>query len=200
MTIYICKHCKNSFSSKEINSNKFSIHVRWCNDNPNRNNWNMKMPYETRKEKGIPNPRMSEEFKKNLRKINTGKKHTKESIEKIRIAAQLSNHQRVCKKTHDYTDKKGRTFRFDSSWEDALADRLDELDISWDRPDPIPYLLGDKPKKYFPDFYLPDYDLYLDPKNEYCRKVQADKLEVISKLINLIIIESLEDCRNFNLY
>jgi len=92
-----------------------------------------------------------------------------------------------------------RLFKFDSSWEDAMAIRLDELNINWDRPKAIQYELDGKLRNYFPDFYLPDYDLYLDPKNPYCYEQQKAKLEIVSKMINLKIITSLIECKQFNI-
>lgn len=138
-----------------------------------------------------------------LNKINKNRNyhHNEESRRKISEAARKSNHQRVCKKSHVFIDKRMRTFTFDSSWEDALAIRLDELDILWDRPQPIIYQLPSETKyrKYYPDFYLPEYNLYLDPKNDYCVRVQAQKLDVVSKQINLIIIQSLDECKQFKI-
>jgi len=129
-----------------------------------------------------------------------GRKHTAETKQKISERALKSNHQRKCKMSHNYTDKKGRTFIFDSSWEDALADRLDELELKWERPGPILYQdRAGKNRKYYPDFYLPDHDLYLDPKNSYAEKQQNEKLMIISKIINLSILRSLEECVHFDL-
>jgi hypothetical protein len=119
--------------------------------------------------------------------------------ENARIAALKSKHQRVSKRSHQFVDKRGRTFTFDSSWEDITAIRLDELDIKWDRPAPIQYRLGEVVKNYFPDFYLIDYNLYLDPKNPYVEDQQKDKLRVVSKLINLQILRSAEECKNFQI-
>lgn len=34
-------------------------------------------------------------------------------------------------------------------------------------------------KKYFADFYLPEYDVYLDPKNEYKAKIDKDKISEV---------------------
>lgn len=61
----------------------------------------------------------------------------------------------------------------DSSYEVKLANILDELNIQWDRPEPVEwYDVSGGKHHYFSDFRLIDYDLYLDPKNEYCFKVQ----------------------------
>jgi hypothetical protein len=54
---------------------------------------------------------------------------------------------------------------------------LDNLNIKWFRPSYLKY----DDKKYFPDFYLPNFDIYLDPKNNY--KALQDE-EKINKVIN----------------
>ena len=90
----------------------------------------------------------------------------------------------------------------DSSWEEELAKRLDQLNIEWIRPElPIQYLTPDgKLHNYFPDFYLPKYDIFLDPKNSYAIQVQKEKLDIIKTIMNnLIIIGTLEECKSFNI-
>lgn len=108
--------------------------------------------------------------------------------------------QQFRKTTHEYVDKIGRVFKFDSSWEDALADRLDALCIIWDRPECVFYIdkHGHK-RSYFPDFYLPLHNLYLDPKNPFAEKIQKEKLEIVSTLINLRLIKTKNECLNFSL-
>lgn len=76
----------------------------------------------------------------------------------------------------------------DSSWEVVVADFLDNQGIKWDRPKiPIQYYLNNKLKRYYPDFYLPDYNVYLDPKNPYRLKQDQQKLEQVVLKINLIV-------------
>ncbi len=96
-------------------------------------------------------------------------------------------------------DKRGRVFGFDSSWEDETAIRLDYLNINWTRPAPIPYQKNGRTHNYFPDFYLPDHDVYLDPKAPWVEIQQKEKLDIVSKLINLIIIRTKNDCKNFTI-
>ena len=124
-----------------------------------------------------------------------GKPHSKESKELLSALALANKYQRKTKRSHVFIDSQGRSHVFDSSWEDALAIRLDQLEINWVRPEPIQYELDGKTRNYFPDFYLPDYDLYLDPKNSYCREQQKEKLIAVTRLINLEVIPSLDGCK-----
>ena len=59
------------------------------------------------------------------------------------------------------TDSFGKQFYFDSNWEILLAKSLDENGIKWARPSK--FLLSDG-RSYTPDFYLPEYNVYIDPK------------------------------------
>lgn len=73
-----------------------------------------------------------------------------------------------------------------SNWELAIAKLLDDNKIVWIRPNPIPWLdSNDKSHLYYPDFYIPKYDLYLDPKNDQVIKSDKEKLIAISNKITL---------------
>lgn len=204
-----CPYCDLDISSMNFSSK--GNHVRWCLENPKREQYisdyitrmNNSPSVKEARAAGISMAHTRGAYagsaKKSVatRKLNGTNKHTAESKLKISKAARASNHQRVCKSSHYYTDKLGRTFKFDSTWEDALADRLDFINVRWERPLPIPYIINGKEHKYFPDFYLPDYDIYLDPKNSYCREKQKEKIDIVSSIINLKILHSVDECKNF---
>ena len=74
----------------------------------------------------------------------------------------------------------------DSSWEVIIADLLIEQNIKWIRPEPVKWYDDNNISRlYYPDFYLTDYDLYLDPKNPYCMEKDKEKLNKVCKLITL---------------
>ena len=55
-----------------------------------------------------------------------------------------------------------------STYELTVAKSLDENLIKWTVPNKIPYAdPNGKLRTYRADFYLPEYDLYLDPKNDF---------------------------------
>jgi hypothetical protein len=43
-----------------------------------------------------------------------------------------------------------------------------------------------KQRNYYPDFYLPEHDLYLDPKNPYAMKQDLEKMTAIASKVNII--------------
>jgi hypothetical protein len=132
----------------------------------------------------------------NKGKIGTflGKNHSAEVKELIREKALLSNHRRLRKKMIEYNG-----VMLDSTWELELAQRLDEQNIRWERPKPIRWSDSEGIlHNYFPDFFLPDYNLYLDPKNPHAYNVQKKKIDQLKKqLTNLVILTNIEDIRTF---
>jgi len=80
----------------------------------------------------------------------------------------------------------GEEVFLESSWEVEIARWLDEQHIEWTRPKHIPWKDSKgKSRKYFPDFYLPAFGIYLDPKNKYQIQLGSEKLSAVSKMINL---------------
>lgn len=57
--------------------------------------------------------------------------------------------------------------KLDSSYEVMLAEDLDKHGIVWERCSRFPYYVDNVLHYYTPDFYLPDYDVYLEPKNDF---------------------------------
>ncbi len=58
-----------------------------------------------------------------------------------------------------------------SSYEYKVALSLDENYIKWIKPKPLKYVdIKGKIRNYFPDFFLPEYNVFLDPKNDFLIK------------------------------
>lgn len=84
-------------------------------------------------------------------------------------------------------------FWLDSGYEVEIATWLNENRIEWIRPKYITYLNEcGKETKYFPDFYLPQYDVYLDPKNEYLISISTHKITQIRNKVELLVGTPLE--------
>lgn len=79
-----------------------------------------------------------------------------------------------------------KNINLESSWELKIAERLDELNIEWVRPKYLKWVDSNNVERlYYPDFYLPKYLLYLDPKNEYCLVKDKEKMEFFENIINI---------------
>lgn len=201
----VCKHCNLQFETADKPKGWMANHSRWCNSNPKRDDYinNMSKVRDAitcdsleKRSKSIKEAHKRGSYDHVDHKTFLGKKHTAESKQKIKQGALNSNHRRLRRGIVEY-----KGIMLDSSWELALAKRLDALDIKWIRPDPVPWIdEGGVCHNYFPDFYLPDYDLYLDPKNPHAIKVQINKLTLLLKQYsNIRIISSLSECEEFNI-
>jgi hypothetical protein len=178
-------------------------HSRWCYKNPKRQTYSNNTSKARAAKKNFRNQHSAGTFKghseetiRKWKESSTGRKHTAETKLKIKTAALSSKHRRLKKNTVVY-----KGILLDSTWELELAKRLDDLNIRWRRPDPLPWIdeIG-LIHNYFPDFYLPDHDVYLDPKNPHAIRVQNKKLTLLlNQYSNIHIIDSLDGCMNFNI-
>lgn len=97
------------------------------------------------------------------------------------------NHNKTGVYSKEYIiQKDGKEIILQSSWEYEIALWLDNNNIIWTRPNYISYNDGITDRNYFPDFYLPEFDVYLDPKSPYEIKRQISKLDIVQTLISLI--------------
>jgi hypothetical protein len=89
---------------------------------------------------------------------------------------------------YHYNIHQNEIVMLESSWEYNLALWMDERKIVWIRPKYIKWVDDrvNKERLYYPDFYLPDFNLYLDPKNGTAMKKEAHKMGAVEKLIPII--------------
>ena len=194
-----CKHCKKEFDISDRPKGWMANHSRWCDLNPKRSAYNKDLIKARGAKKNFNNGYTygavcSEETRKKISLASTGRLHTEEAKKLMSEKALASPHRRLRKGMVEY-----KGVMLDSSWELALAKRLDELEIKWVRPEPIRWIDNDGiGHNYFGDFYLVEHDLYLDPKNPQAIKVQKEKLDcLLTQHKNIVIIDSLEKCEQY---
>jgi hypothetical protein len=91
------------------------------------------------------------------------------------------------KTTWFYNPFEEKNVLLESSWEVEIAEILTSNNIRWKRPDPIKWKDSEGGNHlYFPDFYLLDKDIYLDPKNPFCMDRDKEKMREVSKEIYII--------------
>jgi len=84
----------------------------------------------------------------------------------------------------------------DSSWEVEIAKWMDIHNVKWERSKKINFIWTDfngKKRRYYPDFYLKDYNVYLDPKNKYLIEKDTFKIEQVQKENNIKVIFGLKN-------
>jgi len=111
-----------------------------------------------------------------------------EECYKILVKENAINNENCGGKTY-YKKYKYKEIHFDSSWEVDLAKWMDNLNIKWKRKKLTLWWIdkNENKRRYHPDFYLPEYDIYLDPKNSYKLKQDKDKLKRVIEQNNIVL-------------
>lgn len=92
-------------------------------------------------------------------------------------------------KKFDAIDSYGNPVLLQSSYELECSIILNKLNIEWCRPKSLKY----DGRNYFADFYLPKYDIYLDPKNPYKAKLDEAKIKKVIEQNNVKVFVLLKD-------
>lgn len=108
--------------------------------------------------------------------------------------------KKLWSKSSLYTTIDGFEVKMDSTWEVAMAAKLDELGIRWIRDENLIleyYTIRGRKRRYIPDFYLPDLDLYIEVKG-YWTDAARHKMKDVEKRNpgKIIILESLAEIAN----
>lgn len=177
--ICYCVFCGRKFTSKEGNT----VHERFCKNNPKRD---VKRSQE-----------LSEIQKKAQTKPDVKKKHS-EAIYKRYMNADLESFYFSKNKI------KYKEFLLDSLWEKKFLERCDELQIKYEKCE-SPFIWIDTDgisRKYYPDFYLPDFNKIIEIKSPFVEKCQNKngKIDYIkSHYPDIIWLSSLEEITSFSL-
>lgn len=202
-----CKYCNLLFSG--LSDSLRANHIRWCKLNPKQEKYRLQLNRvrscctedTTEKQRESTTNLHKIGFyvnAQNIQRLNPsfkGRHHTEKTKTSMRDIALLSTRRRLRKNTQIYNG-----ILMDSMWEVILAKRLDSLNVKWIRPDPLVWFDDQTlTHHYFPDFYLTDYDIYLDPKNPFAYKVQETKIKILQKTYtNIIFLTSLEEINNYD--
>lgn len=85
-----------------------------------------------------------------------------------------------------YDSKYYGNIHLDSTWESKLVADMEFNNIKWEKSKYFKWIdETGKTRSYFPDFYLPDYNIYLDPKNPYLAKLDEFKINQVIKNHNI---------------
>lgn len=166
MTKFICKYCSKEYNKPGIMKN----HQIRCRDNPDRivqrgggsGGWNRGLTKDI-------DPRVAHkrETKDKIRRSNMSREwdgHT--DIFKTRQRERAVERQLGGVTQSRWIRYKNKTLG--SSYELKVVKSLDENHIKWDTCKRFKYVdPNGKKRTYTPDIYLTDYDVYLDPKNDF---------------------------------
>lgn len=202
-----CKYC-----GKECkNNNSLAQHEIRCKLNPNKIDLSYIKPGHSKghkgtnqfikaKELGLSQPIVSDETRIKLGNSWRGKKHSIEEKNKIsiRIKKAIKEHP----ESYSSTNVNGRVkhylyngIQLDGLWELEVAKYLDNINIKWERPKiGFEYIWNNNIHIYFPDFYLPEYNYYIEVKG-FQRERDLYKWKSLNNLI-IIKQKEIEKIRN----
>jgi hypothetical protein len=177
----ICEFCEKICK----NDNSLRNHERLCKKNPNKQEiisnfigYNEKRKllnikgcnhYTKAKELGLPKPLITEETRKKISESSKNRVWTKEQ----RIKHSESMKRAVENHPDSYTKDNvvGRVKNIDyngvklkGGWELIVAKWFDENNIKWEYETKSFDYEWNGLKKYYPDFYLPDFNLFIEVK------------------------------------
>lgn len=90
---------------------------------------------------------------------------------------------------YEKKDSNDTIVKLQSGYELIVAEDLDKNNIKWIRPRPfIWHDSNNEWHKYYPDFYLPEYNIYLDPKNKYLIERDQDKINRVQIENNIKVL------------
>lgn len=184
-----CRYCKNDF-------NKFGIknHEDYCTENLNK-----------KSRSGINNPHFGKKGKnqysdgtlmpKSIRKkIGLKLKDVKlKDSHKLAISKGMQSAVRNNPNSYSSSNINGRVKKvkyknitLDSSWELKFAKWLDKNNIKWSRPENGFEYQWNGLRIYYPDFYLPELDFYIEVKGyirerDYFKWASIPNILIISK-------------------
>lgn len=169
---FYCKYCGRKSPTKQGNT----CHESYCSKNPNkdpnRHGWNKGLTKETDERV----KRCGETYTKNCKEgkfsgwLKGKTKETDERLAKLSKSVSEKVKKKVAEGTWHNSFSKSRTIeykgiKFLGSWEVNFAKYLDSKNIKWERcKEQFDYYFENINHKYTPDFYLPDYDLYIEIK------------------------------------
>lgn len=161
---YQCPHC-----NKEYTKNGICTHI-WRSHGDGKDFTANNAGYKDGSRKGTNDfikgtkSEHSQETKKKIGEKNSGNKHTEEFKKARSLDAKKNGLGGVRPSKH--IKYKGKTLG--STYEYILAQDLDKHNIEWDTCSRVKYRCPNgKERTYTPDLYLPKYDIYLDPKNDF---------------------------------
>lgn len=192
----VCKFCDKLCKNK----NSHTQHIRTCPKNENRNYKNYSVGH-TAWNKGLTketNITVRNSAEKCREGWASGRIVAKEFLytDRLRLSQQakdkkLGGYRENAGRSKKYkvNDSNGKQTTLQSSYEYECFQLLSQLNIRWVRPKALKY----NGRNYFADFYLIDYDIYLDPKNNYKAKLDADKIQLAQEQNNVKVIILLKE-------
>lgn len=178
----LCPLCKGIFK-------KVARHLPQCHANPNYTKGSNQ--YIDALREGRSRPSLNADSRKKL--SDAIKRRTKEQRDIVGRRISTTIQRKIAMGTWHMQFQNQRIFRYkgvvlQSTWEYLYARFLDKNSIKWVRPkEGFIYTYKDRLHRYFPDFYLPEQDIYIEVKGRIIERDKAKwasfprKLQILQK-------------------
>lgn len=195
----ICKQCGKSSSKYGIKNHISIVHEgkinRVSHQGGRKKAWNKGLTKTSDTRIASLSMKISKTLKGRKHKPHTGE--SKKNLREHAIKNKLGGH--TSKKRIYYLMKNNDFVYLQSSYEVEVAKQLDANNIMWIRPKPLLWIDDNNMEhRYYPDFYLIDYNVYLDTKNDYLIKKDKKKIESVCKQQNVRILVLSVDMLSWN--
>jgi hypothetical protein len=188
--VNICPHCQVERVINQTNIS-FSQHIVKCHKNLDATKRCLiKVPgvkpgtpsyKKGRTKETDPDIRKQSDTLLKLHSIGAVKKYKWSDGDRLNVSLRARQNNLGGYRPHPNRGQRYKDIWFDSKWEVKVAISLDENNIQWQRPK-VGFIWNDGGQKYFPDFYLPEYDVYLDPKNPYLQVIDKVKIDETQRI------------------
>lgn len=186
---WMCDLCQREFSSRQATTS----HIYRTHTNPGVSfggHQKGKPPWNKGLTKETDNRVLENAIALSLAtKGRTGRPQTYESKRKISLSKSINNKGGRCK----WFEVAGQ--KVQGTWEQNIALKFEELGIKWQKlktnQHTFEYKMDDKIRSYTPDFYLCEYDVYLEIKGRWWGR-DKEKMSLVLKKYKdkkIVIIE-----------
>jgi len=209
-----CKFCEKPCK----NDNSLRNHERLCKKNPNKQEvisnfieYNKKRKYlnikgsnhyTKAKELGLPKPLISEETRKKISETSKNRVWTEE--QKRKHSESMKSAVKSYPDSYTKNNVVGRVknieyngVKLKGGWEIIVAKWLDENNVKWEHETKSFDYEWNGIRKYYPDFYLPDFDLFIEVKG-YQTERDLHKWESVKNLV-VFKLDEIKKIKNNNL-
>jgi hypothetical protein len=209
--MYVCPHCEKEFSKNGIGTHIWRSHGEGKGHTPTKKGsvpWNKGLTKESdervsKYSKSISKTMNSDDFELagfcGVEFQSYMKSEEYSAIQSERMLAVVRDNPESYSSSNVCGRSKGEIYngeKYDSSWEVVVAKFLEFENIPFERKiEPFTYEFEGKMRSYFPDFYLPEKDLYIEVKG-FTRERDLAKWSVVNNLI-IITKDEIEILKDF---
>lgn len=201
---FFCTICSKTYSKHGIGSHVWNVHteigkefnINKVNNKVGKVNWNKGKTKETDERILKASLKWKEKFNKGeitVKGCCTTEWNNSEYGKECSSRGGGFREKSGRSKKFKVTDSFGNILHLQSSYEFLCMNVLNNMNIKWERPKALKYIINGETKNYFGDFYLIDYGIILDPKNTFKFKCDKEKILLVNQQNKNIVFVLLKE-------